>query len=171
MVRVGFSITTPLDPDHVFGAMIDFSDRRPEVWPALHPGIYEVHELGDGWAEATEGSEPDVIRWSFFALHRRRKARAAWARQRYEWSAADRWVRWTVVESSFIHVPGAAEYRVFPHHQGSRIELAMDRSYKGVSGKLLELAMRLAGNRMMTIYWERHLALLEGRGDPQGGPL
>jgi hypothetical protein len=169
MARVGFSIVTSVDPDIVFNAMIDFSDRRPEFWPALHPGAYEVHELGDTWAEVTEGSEPDVIRWSPFALHR--KGKAAWARQRYSWSATDRTVRWTVVESPWIHVPGPAEYRVSPHDHGSRIELSMDRSYKGVSGKLMELAMRLAGSRMMIVYWHRHLALLEGRADPQGGLL
>jgi hypothetical protein len=120
MVRVGFSIVTPVDPDAVFNAMIDFSDRRPEFWPALNPGAYEVHELGDTWAEVTEGSEPDVIRWSPFALQR--KAKAVWARQRYVWSVTDRTARWTVVESPWIHVPGPAEYRVTPHDHGSRIE-------------------------------------------------
>jgi hypothetical protein len=169
MVRVGFSIVTSVDPDVVFKAMIDFSDRRPEVWPALYPDVYEVHELGDSWAEVTEGSRPDVIRWSRFRLHPR--ARAVWARQRYEWSTTDRTVRWTVVESPWIHAPGRAEYRVTPHDHGSRIELSMDRSYKGVSGKLLELAMKVAGSRMMMFYWRRHLALLEERGDPEGWSL
>jgi hypothetical protein len=36
----------------------------------------------------------------------------------------------------------------------------MDRSYKGIAGKLMELATRVAGPRMMMIYWERHLELV-----------
>jgi hypothetical protein len=169
MARIRFSMVTTVDPDVVFKAMIDFSDRRPDLWPALYRGTYEVHKLGDDWAEVTEGSEPVVARWSPFALHR--TAKAVWARQRYEWSAIDRTVRWTVVESPWIYAPGPAEYRVTPHDHGTRIELSLERSYKGLSGKLLELVLRLAGNRMMMIYWRRHLALLGGRRDPEGDPL
>jgi hypothetical protein len=158
MAHVSFSMTTPVDPDRVFEAMIDFSDRRPQVWPALHPEAYVVHESGDGWAEVTEGSAPEAARLSLFAF--RRRSSQAWARQRYEWSRADRAVRWTVVESSWIHPPGSSSYRVIPHDGGSRIEFSMDRSYKGIAGKLMELATRVAGRRMMMIYWERHLELV-----------
>jgi hypothetical protein len=158
MAHVSFSMTTPVDPDRVFEAMIDFSDRRPQVWPALHPEAYVVHESGDGWAEVTEGSDPEAARLSLFAF--RRRSSQAWARQRYEWSRADRAVRWTVVESSWIHPPGSSSYRVIPHDGGSRIEFSMDRSYKGIAGKLMELATRVAGRRMMMIYWERHLELV-----------
>jgi hypothetical protein len=158
MVHVSMSMTTPVDPDRVFEAMIDFSDRRPQVWPALHPATYVVHDVGDGWAEVTEGSEPEPVRLSAFAF--RRRSTGAWARQRYEWSRDDRVVRWTVVESSWIHPPGPSWYRVIPEGDGSRIEFSMDRSYKGISGKLMGLATRVAGRWMMMVYWRRHLELV-----------
>jgi hypothetical protein len=95
---------------------------------------------------------------SAFAI--RRRSTGAWARQHYEWSRDDRVVRWTVVESSWIHSPGRSWYRVIPQGVGSRIELSMDRSYKGLSGKLMEVAMSVAGRWMMTVYWRRHLELV-----------
>lgn len=43
----------------VIGAMGDFSDRRPEVWPALTARLYQLHQLGDRTADVTEGTALD----------------------------------------------------------------------------------------------------------------
>jgi Polyketide cyclase / dehydrase and lipid transport len=158
VTRVSFSMTTSVAPDRAFDAMVDFSDRRPELWPALHPETYVVHESGEGWAEVTEGSGPEAARLSLFTF--RPRSREAWARHRYEWSRTDRAVRWTVVESSWINPPGPSSYRVIPDDGGSRIEFSMDRTYRGLAGRLMELAMRVAGRRMMMMYWKRHLELV-----------
>ena len=36
---------TSLYPERVIRALTDFSERRPEIWPCLHPSLYEVHSL------------------------------------------------------------------------------------------------------------------------------
>jgi hypothetical protein len=161
MPEVKCSLETSLDPERVFGAMIDFTDRRPHLWPALDTELYRVHAQGRNWAEVTEGSaarrNPPIL------LRKARKVEDPWARQRYEWSTEDRTVRSTVLESSWINPPGPAEYRVIPHEGGSRIFLSLDQTHKGVIGMVFDLTMKIAGRQMLTTYWQRHLQLLAGR--------
>jgi hypothetical protein len=161
MPEIKCSLVTPLDPEQVFGAMIDFTDHRPDLWPALDPELYRVHAQGRDWAEVTEGSvgrhSPPILLPNF------RKIEDPWARQRYEWSTEDRIVRSTVLESSWINPPGPAEYRVFSHEYGSRIVLSLNQTHKGVIGMLFDLTMMIAGRQMLTTYWQRHLQLLDGR--------
>jgi hypothetical protein len=45
MARVELDIDTPLSPEKVLSGLTDFSERRPEIWPGLHPSLYEVHSL------------------------------------------------------------------------------------------------------------------------------
>ncbi|MFZ2173898.1 MAG: hypothetical protein WAW17_07660 [Rhodococcus sp. (in: high G+C Gram-positive bacteria)] len=40
--------SVPAAPVKVIGAMVDFSDRRPEVWPALTARLYQLHERAGG---------------------------------------------------------------------------------------------------------------------------
>jgi hypothetical protein len=56
MTHVELDIDTPLSPERVISALTDFSERRPETWPGLHPSLYEVPSLGDTWAEVKERS-------------------------------------------------------------------------------------------------------------------
>jgi hypothetical protein len=43
-------------PEKVMAAMIDFSDRRPEIWPNLSAKIYQAHSVGENTADVTEGT-------------------------------------------------------------------------------------------------------------------
>ena len=70
MPTIRFQVVTDLPPDRVLGALIDFSDQRPIVWPKIDHGHFRVHGQGADWADVTEGN----------AL--------AWERNRYEWNAA-----------------------------------------------------------------------------------
>ncbi len=54
MARVELDIDTPLPPERVIAALTDFSERRPEIWPGLHPKHYEVRSVGDSWAEVKD---------------------------------------------------------------------------------------------------------------------
>ena len=43
--------------ERFIAALTDFSERRPELWPNLDAKYYELHELGDTWADVTEGTD------------------------------------------------------------------------------------------------------------------
>src|SRR5262245_16669535 len=91
MPSLDVSLETTLPPEKVREALLDFSDRRPDVWPSLSPYLYEVYSVGETSAEIKEGNK------SPFG--------AFWARERYDWSDPAT-VRWTVVESNFC-TPGS----------------------------------------------------------------
>lgn len=63
---------TPVPPERVLEAARDFSVRRAELWPDVHLEHFEVHELGDTFAEVTEGN-PEPIGF-------------IWERLPYDWS-------------------------------------------------------------------------------------
>lgn len=56
MARLAFTIQSPRTPAEVQAALTDFSADRPSLWPAIDPDVYRVHDVGDDWAEVTEGS-------------------------------------------------------------------------------------------------------------------
>lgn len=133
MAAVRFTIESPRHPSEVIDALTDFTPRRPDLWPSIDPSVYVVHEVGDGFAEATEGS--DVMG-------------GIWARERYEWS--DRHVRATLVESNLWHPGGTWEATVTPRDGGgSRIAVVRDRTPKVLRARLLEAMLRVAGARVL----------------------
>jgi hypothetical protein len=50
MARIELDLRIPLPPDAVRAALVDFSDRRPDVWPGLSRELFEVYQVGDTWA-------------------------------------------------------------------------------------------------------------------------
>ena len=88
MARIEFDIRTDAPPEAIRAALLDFSGRRPEMWPGLPPDQYEVYEIGDTWAEIREGYRGRI-----------------WVRERYDWSVEGP-VRFTVVDSGFAK-PGS----------------------------------------------------------------
>ncbi len=85
---VQFDVQTSLPPDRVIAMLTDFSKTRPETWPGLWEGAYEVYSVGQTSAEIREGNRSPRV----------------WARERYDWSTPGV-VRWEVVESNFC-TPG-----------------------------------------------------------------
>jgi hypothetical protein len=84
MARVEVGIDTKLSPEQVIGALTDFSDRRPDIWPGLARSKYKVYSVGEKSADVQEGNEKPNI----------------WARELYDWSVPGV-VKWTVKESNF----------------------------------------------------------------------
>src|SRR5918911_1343658 len=79
-----FDLPTPAAPEAVRAAFLDFTDRRPDLWPGLPRDQYEVYEVGDTWAEIREGYRGPI-----------------WHRERYDWSAPNR-IEWTAVKSGIV---------------------------------------------------------------------
>jgi hypothetical protein len=64
MPKFSFQLDVRDPPAKVIGAMVDFSERRPEIWPNLTARLYRVHELDARTADVTEGTAlPGVDIW------------------------------------------------------------------------------------------------------------
>ena len=134
MARVRFEIGSPLGPDEVLANLVEFGERRLRLWPAIDPAVYLVHDLGEGWADVTEGS--DVFG-------------GIWARERYDWSTPGS-VRATVQDSNVWHPGGTWTLRAEPgSNGGSRLTVIRDRRARTAKAGLLEGLMRIAGARML----------------------
>lgn len=46
---------TPVAAERVLAAARDFSEQRAEMWPDVHVEHLQVHEMGESFAEVTEG--------------------------------------------------------------------------------------------------------------------
>jgi hypothetical protein len=119
MARFQFDLPTDAAPEAVRTALLDFSERRPELWPGLPRDQYEVYEVGDTWAEIREGYRGPI-----------------WWRERYDWSVPGR-VEWIALDSGF----GAPGSRVVVEIEpaaggGSTVHVSWDRRGKSLFGKL-----------------------------------
>ncbi len=144
MPRIQIAVDSTVPPERVLAAAADFTDRRPDLWPNVSRRYYKVHEQGDDWAVATEGS--DVMG-------------GIWARERYDWSTPGV-VRATVLDSN-VFKSGTWELRAEPTGTGgSRIHLDNNRRPKG-KGKVAALMMSVVGKKLLTSHLQQTLAILE----------
>ncbi len=132
-MKVQVEFDHPIAPERAVGALTDFSERRPDLWPDLDRDAYEVHEVGDTWALVTEGSRRPKV----------------WARERYDWSQPSR-VTWTVEESNFCKPGSAVSMQVGPSEGGgSHVAIDWNRSPSGLKGTLMMIAMGVMGKRVL----------------------
>ena len=129
MPRVEFVCDTSLTPDQVLELLTDFSDQRPERWPALGPDTYEVYSVGDKTADAREGNASPKV----------------WAREHYDWSQPGV-VRWTSQESNFSRPGSYVEVAVRPGKGGgSRVEVTWDKRPSTIFGFIIMTIVKLTG--------------------------
>lgn len=134
MARVEFEVDSPLAPETVLSNLVDFGERRPELWPAIDPGVYRVHAVEEGWAEVTEGTD-------FLG--------GIWARERYDWSEPGV-VTATIQDSNLWRPGGTWTLRAEQgSNGGSRLTVTRDRQARSLKGRLLEAMLRVAGARML----------------------
>jgi polyketide cyclase/dehydrase/lipid transport protein len=116
---IEFDIRADAPPDAIREALLDFSERRPELWPGLPADQYEVYEVGEAWAEIREGYRGPI-----------------WVRERYEWSAPGQ-VRFTVVDSGFARPGSYVVVEIEPAPGGgSTLHITWVRWGKGLFGKV-----------------------------------
>jgi hypothetical protein len=128
MTRIDFDIRADVPPDAVREALLDFSERRPELWPGLPADQYEVYEVGETSAEIREGYRGRI-----------------WVRERYDWSVPGT-VRFTVVDSGFAKPGSYVVVDIEPAGRGgSTLHITWVRWGKGVFGKLFVSLMALTG--------------------------
>jgi hypothetical protein len=127
--KFSFQLDVRDPPAKVIGAMVDFSERRPEIWPNLTASLYRVHELGPRTADVTEGTAlPGVD---------------IWERVTYEWT--DSVVRGVITDGRIFEPGGTFEFRVEPRGAGSRISNDYHRRSKTVLGRCLGAMLQISG--------------------------
>jgi hypothetical protein len=99
--------------------LTDFSSRRPDVWPTIDADHFEVHAIGDDWAEVTEGTA------------------SAWERARYEWDDATGRVEVTTHDSKVFGPGGGWVFQLSPVEGRTRVDVELTRSPQGAKRMLL----------------------------------
>jgi hypothetical protein len=119
---------TPVAPERVLEAARDFSERRAEMWPDVHVEHLHVHEVGETFAEVTEGNP-----WPIGYV---------WERLRYDWSEPGS-VKGVVTDSNIFNPGSTWEIKATPIEGGSRVEVIGVRHLRGFKGRLLAPAFPL----------------------------
>jgi hypothetical protein len=127
MPRVEVDIETATAPDEVRAALLDFTERRPEIWPGIHRSQYEVYSVGNDSADIKEGSK--LLGGTF------------WAKEHYDWSTPGL-VTWTVRESNFCAPGSSVSAAIAPREGGgSRIHVTWDRTPTSLMGRMAAFAI------------------------------
>jgi hypothetical protein len=145
MAMFNVAIDTPVEPQRVLDALLDFSDRRPDIWPGLAREFYEVYSVGETSAEVREGSTKPV---------------KVWARERYDWSTPGV-VRWEVLESNFCDPGSYVQVAVRPNEGGgSHVDLEWSRTPSNAKGRITITVMKIAGPSILKSYMTKTLGRL-----------
>lgn len=122
-----FTIDSPMPPKKVLTGVTDFSERRPDIWPAITRNQYRVYEVSSTSAHVQEGTGP------------------MWTEERYDWSKPGL-VRSVIQRSNLFFPDGVWECRVTPGVAGgSHINVHMERDYRGLMGLLGSIYITLQG--------------------------
>jgi hypothetical protein len=153
MPKVELDVETSVSPEDVRAALLDFSDRRPEIWPGIEPSLYEVYTIGDTFADVQEGSKMPGAR--------------IWAKEHYDWSAGDL-ITWTVQESNFCAPGSYVSAAIAPRGDGgSRIHLTWNRTPTSMVGRLATALIVLTRGKPVAASFRMALAKLERPPTPE----
>ena len=149
MARISMTIETALPPDKVLEALLDFSDRRPDIWRGLAREFYEVYSVGEKEADVREGSS---------------KPMKVWAKEHYDW-AEPGVVSWRVQESNFCQPGSGVVVRVTPGASvGSTVRIDWERTPSNARGRFIIAFMKLTGGRLISSYTKKTLDGLAKQG-------
>jgi hypothetical protein len=144
MARVQYAADGALTAQQFIAALTDFTERRPAIWPGLSRNLYRVHEVGDTWADATEGT--DVLG-------------GIWARERYDWSTPGV-VTIRCLESPFFRAGVTTTWRASPTATGCHVEVDLHRIARSPRGLLVGVLVQLMGKRRFSLELRTALARL-----------
>ncbi|HEY3209432.1 MAG TPA: SRPBCC family protein [Actinomycetota bacterium] len=151
MPKVEMDIETTLPPERVIGALVDFSDRRPETWPGIEPSLYEVYSVDEKEAEIKEGSKMPGA--------------TIWAKEHYDWSTPGT-VTWTVRESNFCAPGSYVSATVTPKNGGSGIHVVWERTPTSFIGRVTAALIKLTNGKPVAASIKKALDKLERSPGP-----
>ncbi|MFJ7956970.1 hypothetical protein ACIQ62_11800 [Streptomyces sp. NPDC096319] len=126
MAVVRFHLVSQLSPQDVLDVLTDFGPSRADAWPTIDAEHFRVHELGDTWAEVTEGTA------------------AAWERARYDWTPGGDTVTITTLDSKLFGAGGGWVFRMTPGDCGTRVDVELTRQPSTIKGRMLASLLPLA---------------------------
>ena len=130
MAKVETDLETTIEPAAVRAALLDFTERRPEIWPGIEPSLYEVISVDETSALIKEGSRMPGMR--------------VWAKEEYDWSNPDV-IRWTVRESNFCAPGSFVSAAIAPSPTGgSRIHIVWSRTPTTLGARLMFVGIALS---------------------------
>ncbi|MDQ0633884.1 hypothetical protein QFZ40_001793 [Arthrobacter pascens] len=151
MPRVEADMDTPVPPERVRAALLDFSPGRPQVWPGIHPSLYEVYNVGETQADIREGSKLP--------------GSTVWAKEHYDWSDPET-VRWTVVESNFCAPGSYVSATITPNGTGgSRIHVIWNRTPTTLTGRIAAKVITATKGAPITRSIRKGLSRLNSTGN------
>jgi hypothetical protein len=148
MPQLDTVVETTLPPEKVRQALLDFSKRRPEIWPGITPSLYEVYTVAATSAEVREGT-----RLPFGTV---------WARERYDWSDANT-IRWTVIESNFSTPGSFVSATLEPNDDGTRVKIHWEREGTSLFHKLMMRMMVATKGKPVAKSFQKGLRKLENQ--------
>lgn len=131
MPVVRFQMTSSLDPAALMGVLTDFGQSRPQQWPTIDADHFEVHALGDTWAEVTEGTT------------------SAWERARYDWDPKRGRVTIATHDSKVFGPGGGWTFQLTPQATGTRVDVELIRNPTGLKRKLLAALLPVVAPRAL----------------------
>jgi hypothetical protein len=153
MPRVELDVETRVAPEGVRAALLDFTDRRPKIWPGIEPSLYRVYHTGPTSAEIQEGS--------------RMPGGRIWARERYDWSTPGL-IRWTVLESNFCTPGSNVSAEIHPAEDGgSRVHIVWERTPTTFAARIMTLLIRLSGGAPVAASFKVAMKKLEAQRTPE----
>ncbi|MFD9739764.1 hypothetical protein [Umezawaea sp. NPDC059074] len=127
MPVVRFHLNSTLSPSAVLAVLTDFGPSRARDWPTIDAEHLQVHELGENWAEVTEGTA------------------SAWERARYDWDAATGRVAITTLDSKVFGPGGGWVFQLTENGAGTRVDVELTRRPATFTRKLLAALLPLVG--------------------------
>jgi hypothetical protein len=147
MPKVEMDVETTLPPERVREALLDFSDRRPQIWPGIAPSLYEVYSVGETTADVREGTNSPGM--------------TVWARERYDWSDPET-IRWTVQESNFCAPGSFVSARVTPRDGGgSDVHIEWNREPTSMKGRVAAFLIVRTKGKPVAASFEKAMRKLE----------
>ena len=144
MPSAHFSVRTSLSPSEVMKVLTDFGPDRAKVWPNIDSGHFMVHEVGDDWAEVTEGNS------------------MGWERERYSWDASAGTVTIDTLDSNLWGTGPGWRYQVTPDGTGSTVQVTLTRTGKSLLGRVVGVLLPIAGGRALGRQLQSVLRTAEG---------
>ena|SRR5947207_1674809 len=147
MPKVEMDVETTLPPERVKEALLDFSDRRPEIWTGIDPTQYEVYSVSETSAEIREGTKLPGAK--------------VWARERYDWSQPNT-IRWTVEESNFSSTGSYVEATLHPRDGGgTRIHIEWNRTPTSLVGRIAAFMITSTKGKPIASSFQKAMRKLE----------
>ena len=147
MPKVEMDLETTVEPARVRAALIDFSPRRPEIWPGITPSMYQVYSVAETSAEIKEGTKAP--------------GSTVWAKEHYDWSDPNT-VRWTVRESNFCAPGSYVQATLHPRPGGgTKVHIEWNRTPTSVMGRVMAFLIKASKGKPVAASFKKAMDKLE----------